>query len=109
MSAVKEAINNELLARYVGGEIIVQNNTDVLTRGTITGLEVKGEQISALFKDTSWKKGSLDNLDAGKWSDTTYSSTAVLLSMNIESANGDVLRLGASPSGTASQLTPRVR
>jgi len=107
MQLVQE-VNQELLSRYVGGEVIIENGT-VLTRGTAVSLAIQGDLIAVSLKDTSWKTGSLKNIDVGEWSDTAPRATSVLLSMSIESTDGDVLLLHPSPHETKAQLTPRVR
>ena len=105
---IAQEVKQELLDRYVGGEAVVENGT-VLVKGTTVGLAVQGDLVVASLKDTSWKKGSLNDIDAGEWSDTTPRATSVLLSMSIESANGDVLFLSPSPRGTKARLSLRVR
>jgi len=107
MQLVQE-VNQELLSRYVGGEVVVENGA-VLTRGTATSLAIQGDLIAVSLKDTSWKAGSLKNIEAGEWSDTAPRATSVLLSMSIESTDGDVLLLHPTARETKAQLTPRVR
>ena len=107
MQLVQE-VTQELLDRYVGGEVIVENGT-VLTKGTATNFAVQGDLVVVSINDTSWKNGSLKNIDAGKWSDIAPRATSVLLSMNIESTDNDVLFLAPSPRETKARLTPRVR
>lgn len=107
MQIVQE-VNQKLLDRYVGGEVVVENGT-VLLKGTTVSLTVQGDLVVASLKDTSWKKGSLNDIDTGEWSDTTPRATSVLLSMSIESINGDALFLGPSLRDTKARLSPRVR
>lgn len=103
-----QKVNQQLLNRYIGGEAVVENGT-VLVKGTTVGLTVQGDLVVASLMNTSWKKGTLNDIDAGKWSDTTPRATSVLLSMTIESANDNVLFLSPSPRDTKAQLSPRVR
>jgi len=105
---LEQEVIQENLNRYVGGEVVVEHN-GVLTNGTATSLVLQGDLLVVGLKDTSWKNGTLDSVDAGIWSDTAPGSTSVLLSTSIESANGDVLYLAPSLRETKARLSPRVR
>ena len=104
---LEQEVIQEGLDRYVGGEVVVEHNGD-LTTGTATSLALQGNSLVVGLKDTSWKNGTLNSVDVGMWSDTAPGSTSVLLSTNIELANGDVLHLGPSLRDTKARLTPRV-
>ena len=103
-----QEVTQEVLGLYVGGEVIVEHN-GVLTNGTATSLALQGNLITVGLKDTSWKNGTLDTVDAGVWSDTAPGPTSVLLSTSVESDDGNVLYLGPSLRDTKARLSPRVR